>query len=287
MLTSNDHDIPEKKVEMEKELERCGWLTKLQEYRLKTTDESMKIPLYLFLHAELRLREAVQREMALKKMKTDGKDKQSQERRTELLAMRELYWFYERRRWKYRYECAGPVRRALELWRSHPQWYLHRTIVERCVARGGCCGYSCGCCINRKIPEERKLGIGHCTHECECCKARAPIGLSHMGVKDDVYSVDLRLSNPYSDALSRASLWGLSPDGLFSGDKKSPFELIRERKYRPAFGLKTGRMFIGFKAVYRAEEMPFPRPPSMNKEEIITICFAIFSILLMCGAYLV
>jgi hypothetical protein len=193
----------------------------------------------------------------------------------QLQVLNKRYWLLERVWWKHRYNFSGPLCRAFDLWRSHSQWYLHNTIIECCAARGGCCGLSCGCCINRKIPEGRKLGVGHCTDECECCKARTSFNLSDMQERDHACSAfDLDLSNSYYLTLSLASIYGLSPSAMFD-DERSPFELIRQPIYHLPFSLKDGRMRIGYKAALT----------NMSRCEIIVICFVF--VFLTWGAYLV
>ncbi|KAJ6001848.1 hypothetical protein N7522_007075 [Penicillium canescens] len=269
----------------ESRLERKGLYTELQKYRWSKSDAEMESPLLPLLRTELELREVVQRELSLQNWKpsheeTKKEDKGNQTReeavQIQLQVLNKRYWLLEREWWKHRYDCSGPVRRAFEFWRSHSQWYLHRNIIECCAARGGCCGFSCGCCVNRKIPEGRKLGVGHCTDECECCKARvSSITDLTEAQKEVVYSdFDLNLSTSYYDALCRASIWGLPPVGM-CGDERSPSELIRQPIYHLIFSLKGGRMLIGYKAVLTDK----------SRCEIIVICFIL--IFLMLGVCLI
>ena len=47
--------------------------------------------------------------------------------------MKRKYWFLEREWWLRREAFhKGPVSRAFILWRSHPQWYMHRALRDHC-----------------------------------------------------------------------------------------------------------------------------------------------------------
>lgn len=130
--------------------ERCDIYT-LQEYRAKKASyHAYRHPIPEFLQAERRLREIAQREVILianvKKVTTPSERSQKQE----LLNLKQEYFMTDQRRGRILegFQC-GTLIRGLNLWRSHPQWYLHKTLLKDCADKGGCCGRGCGCCRDR------------------------------------------------------------------------------------------------------------------------------------------
>lgn len=172
--------------EKEKRLEQKGQIHALQEYRYKEYfNQKLDNPddeFSDFLTTEGRLREIVQREACLADDTSRSPDDTTLLR--ELQALSEEYFLVERR-W---YDLTdrftfGPLKRAFELWQSHPQWYLHRLLSEDCAKRGGCCGRACRCCHRRKPPSVRKFGVGHCTVECACCQEFRGFKLLHRQLR--------------------------------------------------------------------------------------------------------
>ena len=107
----------------------------------------------------------------------------------ELAKLREEYWRHQIR--LNQYYTSRPMNTIamdeIVLLRKHRDrhnrpfaWVLNR---EKCAARGGCCGRTCGCCERpfyqylQPGDHEQDTGkgralidvIGHCTVECACC----------------------------------------------------------------------------------------------------------------------
>ncbi|CAG8048514.1 unnamed protein product [Penicillium salamii] len=64
---------------------------------------------------------------------------------------------------------GGFMRSGYDDLRQDPTWYLRTELVEDCKKKGGCCGRSCGCCLDRHEQAARNRGLGHCTPSCACC----------------------------------------------------------------------------------------------------------------------
>lgn len=232
---------------METELERRGNIRELQQHRFeefhKLFGDYDQDPSAALLNVETSLRETFQREVTLKqklvKAMTDNKDNGDSNYRAiteELDELNQQYWLLERDWWAKRSSFPeGPGTRGLNLWRSHPRWYMHRVLVDDCAGRGGCCSRGCGCCSSREIVPARRLGVGHCTVECECCIKSRGFELSPKQ-KEKVFarfrlSEDRLIENilfkinryNYHDRIILASIWG-----LWQGSQDSPFDLIDE-----------------------------------------------------------
>ncbi|CAG8014144.1 unnamed protein product [Penicillium salamii] len=119
----------------------------------------------------------------------------------------------------------GPLTRGLNLWRSHPRWFMHRVLADDCAGRGGCYGRDCGCCLGREVSPARKLGAGHCTIECGCCMKARGFTLTPEQKKGmtRVFRISRDYQDPYYHRIVMASIWG-----LWKGSQDSPFDLIDE-----------------------------------------------------------
>ncbi|KAJ5793746.1 hypothetical protein N7457_000345 [Penicillium paradoxum] len=155
------------KTQIEIRLERDGNINALQRYRYLTWRKNAIHPevSYELLDTEESLREVVQEELSIKEENASGLN--TQER---LRVLHTKYWLLSQRWWYCRSDLEDLQLRGFTLWRSHPQWYMHRSLVEECAGRQGCCARGCGCCLNRKVLPSRSLGVGHCTLECACCR---------------------------------------------------------------------------------------------------------------------
>lgn len=160
----------------------------------------------------------VQEEISIK----EGPDNLSIDSQRRLDALNIQYWILAQKWWHCRSLLEdGFQLRAFELWRSHPRWYMHQVLVEDCAGRQGCCARGCGCCLDRKIDPTRRLGVGHCTLECGCCRRARGF---------DVPEEDRRLlkeqrredvSKLTKHRITRVSIWGLVGDSY-----DSPFDMI-------------------------------------------------------------
>lgn len=120
---------------------------------------------------------------------------------------------------------TGSLIRAFDLWRSKSEWYLHKTLIEDCALRGGCCGRTCGCCRNRKLPPTRQSATGHCTVECLCCQNSRGFALSEQAKINmrETFSLELDETRncQYYEKIMLASIFGIAIDST-----KNPFHLI-------------------------------------------------------------
>ncbi|KAJ6028181.1 hypothetical protein N7540_003757 [Penicillium herquei] len=116
----------------EARLEQSGDINALQRFRLAehyrgipNDDPQISHRLYFF---EEDLRELVQEEIAIK---LHILNKNTKER---LEVLNKKYWFLEQK-WRHYYSCLrdGYQRNAFDLWRSHPKWYMHQTLMEECA----------------------------------------------------------------------------------------------------------------------------------------------------------
>lgn len=141
----------------------------------------------------------------------------------EMVSLDQESWFAERSWWSKRasfYE--GPLSRGIELWRSHPSWYMHPILRQDCAERGGCCGRACNCCFRRQglLPHRKFEGGGHCTVYCDCCeKARG-----FKFTSDDIADIESLFDLSRSGYFIRIclALLGLIQDNL----DDNPFDLI-------------------------------------------------------------
>lgn len=227
------------KTEEETKLEEVGDINALQRYRFDTfwhdavrTRERRCYGIKKLLKVERRLRETVQKEISLKKRypersrenSTDRSGSQTEEPKEKLDRLQCDYWMLERNWWEWRHAFPdGPLARAFELWRSHPRWYMHHVLVTDCIAKGGCCGRACGCCLNRDIEPTRTRGAGHCTVECQCCSEARGFELSERDKEllHEMFKFSEDFPNmPYFQQISLASIFGLaagSYDDPFAG----------------------------------------------------------------------
>ncbi|KAJ6131903.1 hypothetical protein N7471_007118 [Penicillium samsonianum] len=166
-------------------LQRCRYERYVYEQDLDSKEDRLAE----FLDVETRLREIAQREISLKEQYEQDPTRVEQEfKKTE-----KEYKRLEHEGWMILDSFAdGPLGRALNLWRGHPRWYMHRVLREDCAGRGGCCGRECGCCLNRKLDEPRRRAAGHCTVECGCCQKARGFELSEDEKK--VFSIRYAVS---------------------------------------------------------------------------------------------
>ncbi|KAJ5721875.1 uncharacterized protein N7483_009809 [Penicillium malachiteum] len=193
----------------EARLEQSGDINALQRHRIfghysEIPAEEPHIS-HLLYFLEEDIRELVQREIAIRLRAHISMD--SNETR-ELLNKK--YWILERK-WQHYYMCLrdGYQRHAFDLWRSHPKWYMHQLLTEDCASKNGCCARRCGCCSSREPSPMRKLGVGHCTLECHCCrKARGfevPEEVKDMLKKEFRDTIYMLLKH----RIFRVATWGL------------------------------------------------------------------------------
>lgn len=169
------------------------------------------------LELEQELRELVQEEIYVRE-ELENPTKATQER---LRIMNERYWFLKQK-WCYTRSSVrfGYLGRGFDLWRSHPRWYMHYVLVEDCATRGGCCARVCNCCVDRKIPDTRQLGVGHCTLECGCCRRDRGFEISDSDKEQLKTNFICDRESTHWLLVKKASMWGLDDSG------KNPFDLI-------------------------------------------------------------
>lgn len=212
-----------KSEESEEELESKGNIYKLQHYRFKKGHRD-KIP--EFLQLEFRIREITQRKLALTKVISQAPvpTERTEQIEKEVLDLKEKCFLMECET-KLLYDSIDykPLKNALKLWRSHPQWYLHRTLTQDCIDRGGCCGRPCGCCQSRKAKPSHKFSVGHCTVECGCCQEDRGYELTEEGKNRmrEIFLPDNTKNYAYYRKIMLASVYG-----LLDGSTKNPFDLI-------------------------------------------------------------
>lgn len=216
-----DMAIRGEKTEMEIKLERDGNINALQRYRYLTWRKNAIHPevSYALLDTEQSLREIVQEEISIKEGNaTPGVD--AQER---LRILNTKYWLQSQRWWFCRSDLEDIQLRAFKLWRSHPQWYMHRALVEECAGRQGCCARGCGCCLNRKMLPSRSLGVGHCTLECACCRRARGFEVSPTDKK----LLKEQFKNAVQERGYRITRYRqVSIFGLVGDSREDPFDMI-------------------------------------------------------------
>lgn len=222
------------KTPRELELERKGDIYALQQHRREyhlqiKYDFNINLPVAKFLGAEYNLRATVQREIALKEELAGCSGYSKYRKRTKIeRQLRDLdkeYWLFARKRWQGLSALPiGPLTRGLDLWRSHPRWYMHQYLVQDCIGKGGCCARDCGCCLNRPVDlEQRKLGVGHCTVECGCCTKSRGFGLTSAEKQDFKTQFDRNPYTFYVRQINPVLIWG-----LLKGEDTNPFDMIYE-----------------------------------------------------------
>lgn len=120
-------------------LEKAGAIHALQKYRLlrqgreiededEGEDDGPLNKMQSLLQIEERLRKMIQRKEALRKKSGEVCDKyQLHAIQKQLDETNREYWILVETWWVTRSAVpSGPLARAFDLWRSHPQWYLHR-----------------------------------------------------------------------------------------------------------------------------------------------------------------
>ncbi|KAJ5333147.1 uncharacterized protein N7506_006930 [Penicillium brevicompactum] len=126
----------------ERDLQKRGDINTLQRLRYKTylialTDSNTTDSSLDLLNTEQELRELVQEETAIRESLNQDHNLPATER---LQFLNTQYHVLSQKWWHYRsnLELMGQER-GFELWRSHPQWYMHRELVMDCIRRQGCC----------------------------------------------------------------------------------------------------------------------------------------------------
>jgi hypothetical protein len=225
------------KTVIEVALEKSGDINALQRYRQKIiprTADEFEIPVMRLISYEYGLRATVQREISLNEELTE-KRRSLTEIEKELQDLKKQYWFFMQERCQAKSALpTGPLTRAIDLWRSHPRWYMHQFLVQSCAERGGCCGRDCGCCVNRPIPQSRKLGVGHCTTECGCCAEYRGFDLTEDDKRKRLEIWDIS-ANGRSKIYSRVVL-NVLLFGTLETQHISPFDMIYnppQRQYKP------------------------------------------------------
>lgn len=106
---------------------------------------------------------------------------------------------------------------------------MHQVLVEDCVGKQGCCSQDCGCCVNRPIDSTRRIGVGHYTLACGCCREARGFDLSKEEHRRIQGYYDYRNTrNAYDGVeLELAAFWGLRVDSC-----ESPSDMTDEP---PAF----------------------------------------------------
>lgn len=150
--------------------------------------------------------------------------------RQKLAKLSREYWFLERKWWSQRVKIqeGGDLSLGIDLWRSNPSWYMHRSLVQDCVERGGCCGRDCNCCPTRRSIPGRRFAAGHCTTRCHCCEEARGFKLSSKETKN-LHKEFSFSSLPYYHRIRNASLFGL----IGGNNKDSPFDLIVDSSNLP------------------------------------------------------
>lgn len=243
-MTSNTSKIsdrlPGDKKPEEIALEKSGNVYALQKHRyilwfLTAEKIDGGTNLNGLLCTEVALRENTQRETALRekirglltRTTTDDSATLVQELQEEISKLNKEYWKLERRWWQIRASFKDTsLTRGIELWRSHPKWYMHRVLREDCVGRGGCCGRGCGCCSNRQNIPERKFAAGHCTVECACCEQARGFELDSDQKAQIQEAFKLDRAGPGAWYYNRIKLAALL--GLMVGNCDNPFDLLDE-----------------------------------------------------------
>jgi hypothetical protein len=137
-------------IQTEMDLEDSGQIYSLQSYRWDQRVEANDPDMDRLLCIELSLRQNTQREIALREERQRLLDNNKQGSLFQRARLRLLndkirkslkaHWSLERLWWQKRSSFEdGPLTRAIDYWRSQPQWYMHKVLVEDCAGMGGCC----------------------------------------------------------------------------------------------------------------------------------------------------
>ncbi|KAJ5678712.1 hypothetical protein N7462_006956 [Penicillium macrosclerotiorum] len=87
----------------------------------------------------------------------------------ELKSLNERYWDHRMQYFMLKLKFLDqPHCRAFQTLCKDPDWYMNTWLKKDCVARGGCCARSCGCCEKLR-DTTRDENRGHCTTACGCC----------------------------------------------------------------------------------------------------------------------
>lgn len=236
-------------------LEQSGEIGALQRYRYTVYWESAgngkRISSRNLLETEANLRAVVQKEISLREQLKKGyvdclqpDEATGKSIKEELKSLSTKCWLLEQEWWQHRSAFfQGCHSRAFDLWRSHPRWYMHRGLVKDCAGRKGCCARGCGCCADRQISSPSKLGVGHCTLECGCCRKARGFELTEQEKKDTNERFNVQNDNPYSSWIIRLAIWGIEHDS-----SENPFDLIEEPNYEKTYTKQTksffGKLFL-------------------------------------------
>ncbi|KAJ5731921.1 hypothetical protein N7493_003402 [Penicillium malachiteum] len=192
-----------------------------EENRLKQSGNTNALQRYrLVRHLNLEhLREVVQEEISIQ-LGISGKDTQDSER---LEILNKKYWLLEQKWWySYLYLKDGCQRRAFDLWRSHTKWYMHQMLKDDCASRNGCCARGCGCCHLREPSPKRKLGVGHCTVECGCCRNARGFEVSEEDKRVLKKEYRAMMNRLPEHRIILVATWGVAGDCF-----ESPFDMIQ------------------------------------------------------------
>ncbi|KAJ5088688.1 hypothetical protein N7456_012304 [Penicillium angulare] len=186
--------------------------------------------LVAFLRTEDQLRELCQQDICLRNEKSIAYDKFSRKS----THFKKKAWTL-RREWnrlkRKTIERVDNLKDGFETWRANPRWYMHRTLVDDCIQRGGCCARECGCCtsLDRETSLVGKYGVGHCTSSCGCCfesrgfkigtKTRTKMEIE-FGFSE-IAKARLKEFAGIHDRIYLASIWGIGEEGT-----ENPSDLI-------------------------------------------------------------
>ncbi|KAJ5901900.1 hypothetical protein N7495_002428 [Penicillium taxi] len=215
--------LPGSRLREEQQIELSGDINKLQRHRLALwakQNDQQTFHYENLLQTEIRLLEITQRQEALEEQL--AKQYNGQSLKKEIAWLSQESWLHKRKWWCIKSSFQdGPLMRGIQLWRSHPNWYMHRVLYEDCVGRGGCCERGCNCCVNRQFSKEGRFATGHCTVECSCCAKARGFELSTQQ-KDNLRGIfSLSHCSGYTKRMWYASLLGLMTDSI-----ESPFDMI-------------------------------------------------------------
>lgn len=180
----------------------------------------------LLLRTERRLREISQKEISLVRETEQASPERRAEIKEEEEKLKAEYLLEDLRRKRISAEfCKGELKRGFSLWRSNPNWYLHKTLIDDCAERGGCCDRKCGCCRNRKLelPLIRQSAVGHCTTDCPCCQETRGFVITDKTKKSikNLFALNPVSNYQYFKKIMLASIYGIAMDS-----EENPLVLI-------------------------------------------------------------